>query len=87
LSGTGQTFIDSSGAVLTSDKAYARIPPGLTDEEGGRWLSDNMREVNLGVPASAVPAWERLEVIGLGATTGVLLIGSFVAVGRRRPRP
>ena len=30
---------------------------------------------------------ERLEVIGLGATTGVLLIGSFVAVGRRRPRP
>lgn len=86
LSGSGQTFIDSSGAMLTSEEAFARIPPGLTDEAVEAWLSDNMREVDLGVPASAVPAWERLEVIGLGATTALLLVGSFVAVSHRRPR-
>ena len=85
-SGSRQTFIDSSGAVLTSEQAYARIPPGLMDEAVGAWLSDNMREVYLGVPASEVPAWERVEVIGLGATTALLLIGSFVVVNRRRPR-
>lgn len=86
LSGAGQTFIDSSGTMLTSEEAYARIPPGLTDEESERWLSDNMREVNLGVPASGVPDWERIEVIGLSATTALLLAGSFVAVSHRRPR-
>lgn len=86
LTGSSPMFIDSAGLVLTSDEANARIPPGLTDEKIGRWLSDNLREVDLGVPASAVPAWERLEVIALGGTAALLLVGSFVAVGRRRPR-
>lgn len=85
-SGSRQMFIDPSGAVLTSEEAFARIPPGLADEEIGPWLSDNMREVYLGVPPSGVPTWERLEVIGLGATTALLLVGSFVAVNHRRPR-
>ena len=45
-----------------------------------------MREVYYGLPASAIPAWERLEVIGLGVATVVMVIGSFVVVERRRPR-
>ena len=82
----GQLFVDSSGAVLTPEEAQARIPPGTVEEEQYAWLQANMREVYYGVPASAFPAWERLEVIGLGAVTIVLLIGSFVVVERRRPR-
>jgi hypothetical protein len=83
---SGQMFIDASGAVLTPDEAYARIPPGTSDQDQYPWLLANMREVYYGVPASAVPAWERLEVIGLGAATAVMLVGTFVVVERRRPR-
>jgi hypothetical protein len=81
-----QMFIDAAGAVLTTEEAYARVPPGLTDEEAYPWIAANMREVYFGVPASAVPAWERLEVIGLGAASALLLAGTFVVVDRRRPR-
>lgn len=83
---SGQMFIDASGAVLAPEEAYARVPPGTPDEEVSTWLAANMREVYYGVPAAAAPAWERLEVIGLAATTVLLLIGSFVVVERRRPR-
>ena len=84
---SGQMFVDASGAVLTPEEASARIPQGTPDEDQYAWLMANMREVYSGVPASAIPAWERLEVLGLGvATTVLLLIGSFVVVERRRPR-
>jgi hypothetical protein len=82
---SGQMFIDASGAVLGPEEAYARIPQGTADEDQYAWLQANMREVYYGVPASAAPAWERLEVIGLAATTVLLLIGSFMVVERRRP--
>ncbi len=83
---SGQMFIDASGAALAPEEAYARVPRGTPDEEVSTWLAANMREVYYGVPAAAAPAWERLEVIGLAATSVLLLIGSFVVVERRRPR-
>ena len=82
---SGQQFIDASGTLLTPEQAYARIPPGTADQDQYPWLQANMREVYSGVPASAFPAWERLEVIGLGVGAVVMLIGSFIVVERRRP--
>jgi hypothetical protein len=83
---TGQMYVDPSGEVLRPDEAFARIPSGLSDEEATAWMSANMREVYYGVPASAVPAWERLEVLGLAAGSILLIAASFVVVERRRPR-
>jgi hypothetical protein len=83
---SSQMFVDASGAVLAPDAAFARMPDGLTDEQANAWMEANLREIYYGLPASAIPAWERLEVIGLGVATVVMLIGTFVVVERRRPR-
>jgi hypothetical protein len=79
-SGAWQT---SDGRLLSWEEAYALVPTGTNDPSS--WLSENGKDVALGVPGQDIWRVELREsaiLVGMGL---VGLIGAELVVNRRRP--
>lgn len=91
---TGWAYRAPSGAVISTEEAWAQVPPEVAAADAGQvqpvntdvWLEANGFElVSLGVSHEATLEWAKFDMLAFGVITLGALGTTVLSINRRRP--